>query len=89
MAPLTDNPNAPDNCGETPIYVATINGHTEIVKILASFTDNPNNAGDKYGKTPIHVATSIGHSKIVKFLASFGWFQMLQNNDADAPQTQL
>ena len=34
VAPLTDNPNAPDNNGETPIYWAACYGHTEIVKIL-------------------------------------------------------
>ena len=34
LAPLTDNPNAPDEYGITPIYWAEHNGHSEIVKIL-------------------------------------------------------
>ena len=34
LAPLTENPNAPDKCGMTPIHYATYYGHTEIVKIL-------------------------------------------------------
>ena len=34
MAPLTENPNAPDEYGITPIYWAEHNGHSEIVKIL-------------------------------------------------------
>ena len=55
LAPLTDNPNAPDKYGETPIIMATCLGHTEIVKILASLTDNPN-ASNKYGMTPKEVA---------------------------------
>ena len=42
LAPLTDNPNAPNKYGETPIHKAAKNGHREIVKILALFTDNPN-----------------------------------------------
>ena len=42
LAPLTDNPNAPDNNGQTPIYLAAANGHTDMVKILAPLTDNPN-----------------------------------------------
>ena len=55
MAPLTDNPNAPDRNGMTPIFEAAQNGHTEIVKILAPLTDNPN-ASNKYGMTPISIA---------------------------------
>ena len=42
LAPLTDNPNNPDEDGRTPIYQAARNGHTEIVKILAPFIDNSN-----------------------------------------------
>ena len=42
VAPLTDNPNAPDELGKTPISCAAENGHTEIVKILAPLTKNPN-----------------------------------------------
>ena len=52
LAPLTDNPNAPDKCGNTPIYRSAYYGHTEIVKILAPLTDNPN-APDEDGRTPI------------------------------------
>ena len=48
LAPLTltDNPNGPNNAGYTPIYCAEYHGHTEIVKILASLTDNPNAQGE-------------------------------------------
>ena len=42
LAPLTDNPNAPDIFGDIPIIEAAANGLTEIVKILASLSDNPN-----------------------------------------------
>ena len=55
LAPLTDNPNAPNKYGNTPIHRAAQNGHTEIVRILAPLTDNPN-ARDKDGETPIHKA---------------------------------
>ena len=44
-----------DKYGFTPICLASRNGHTEIVKILASLTDNPN-ASNKYGMTPKEVA---------------------------------
>ena len=68
LAPLTDNPNVPNENGRTPIYWAAYHGHIEIVKILASLTDNPN-APDKDGETPIHWAASNGHKEIVNILA--------------------
>ena len=34
LAPLRDNPNAPEKDGKTPIYWAARNGHTDIVKIF-------------------------------------------------------
>ena len=40
LAPLTDNPNAPNTIDETPIYWAARNRHAEIVKILTPFTNN-------------------------------------------------
>ena len=42
LAPLTDNPNNPDNNGETPIYLAALNGFIEIVKVFAPLKDKPN-----------------------------------------------
>ena len=68
LAPLTVNPNAPSNYGETPILWAASEGHTEIVKILAPLTENPN-APNKYGNTPIYLAALHGHTEIVKILA--------------------
>ena len=65
---LADNPNAPNEDGDTPIYCAAKNGQTEIVKILAPLTDNPN-APDNKGWTPIHEVASSGHTEIVKILA--------------------
>ena len=68
LAPLTDDPNAPNKLGRTPIHWASHNGNIEIIKILAPLTDNPN-APNKDGETPIHHAAYNGHTKIVKFLA--------------------
>ena len=42
LAPLTDNPNASDEDGQTPMYWAAHKGHTKIVKILTPLTNNPN-----------------------------------------------
>ena len=68
LAPLTNNLNAQNEYGQTPIHFAAFIGHTEIVKTLASFTDNPN-APDKDGRTPIYLAAFKGHTEIVKILA--------------------
>ena len=46
LVPLTNNPNAPNHYGSTPIYWAAMLVHTEIVKILAPFVDNPHLCGD-------------------------------------------
>ena len=64
---MTDNPNAPDKDGKTPIHEAAFRGHKEIVKILALLTENPN-APDEHGKTPIYWATLNRHTEIVKIL---------------------
>ena len=68
LAPLTNNINAQNEYGQTPINWAAYFGHTKIVKILASFTDDPN-APDKNGRTPIYQAAINGHIEIVKILA--------------------
>ena len=68
LAPLTDDPNAPNKLGRTPIHWAAHKGNIEIIKILAPLTDNPN-APNKDGETPMHHAAYNGHTEIVKFLA--------------------
>ena len=66
MAPLTDNLNAPNKHGETPIYLAAYRGHTEIVKILAPLRDNPN-APNKHGETPSSVTNNGEIHRILEF----------------------
>ena len=56
FSPLTDNLNAPNKNGITPIYQVAQNGHTEIIKILAPLIDNPN-APENLGTTPYTNAT--------------------------------
>ena len=67
---MTDNPNAPNKDGDTPILEAAFFGHTEIVEILAPLTANPN-APNRTGKTPIGLASCKGHTEIIKLLAPF------------------
>ena len=84
LAPLTDNPNAPDEDGKTPIHWAANRGHTEIVKILAPLTNHPN-APNEDGDTPIHHAASMGHTEIVKILAPLTDNPNAPNNSGETP----
>ena len=61
---MTDNPNAPNKNGTSPIHNAAWNGHTEIVKILAPLTDNPN-APNKNGESPSSFTKNAGIRKIL------------------------
>ena len=49
----------------TPIYRAAFGEHTEIVKILAPLTNNPN-APDKNGRTPIEVTSNADIKRILQ-----------------------
>ena len=50
----------------TPIHKAVWFGHTEIVKILAPLSKNPN-APDKHGRSPINFAAQNGHINAQSF----------------------
>ena len=59
----------PELDGMTPIHIASLMGCLGLVKLIASYTDNPNIAKTN-GLTPLQIAASWGHTKIVEFLAS-------------------
>ena len=84
LAPLTDNPNSPDENGKTPIYLAAWKGISEIVKILAPLTDNPN-APNENGDTPIHIAACNGHTEIIMILAPLTNNPNVQNERGYTP----
>ena len=71
--------------GETLIFWATVEGHTEIVKILAPLTDNPNAPTKYYRETPIHRAALFGYTEIVKILAPLTDNPNAQNYNGDTP----
>ena len=84
LIPLTNNPDAPDEDGETLLYKAAKYGDTQIVKTLAPLTDNPN-APDKNGWTPIHWAVYNGHTEIVKILFPLTGSPNAPNNNGITP----
>ena len=84
LAPLTDNPNAPNEDGITPIHWAAGYGYTDIVKVLASFTASPN-APNPDGATPIHVAAETGQTQIIKILAPLTDNPNAPNEDGKTP----
>ena len=83
LAPLTENPNAPDEIGYTPIHWAAFMGHTEIIKILAPLTDNPNAPG-KNGRTPFDIAKN---EEIRKILESFNPSKRRIKDESPYPQS--
>ena len=62
------NPIQKNRLGRTPIHDAAARGHLEIVKLLASYTSNPNSP-DKEGLTPSEFARSKGFLNIYAYLS--------------------
>ena len=55
--------------GATPLYMASQDGHVEVVKALLTHQQiDVNKARTKYGDTPILIASANGHEQVVKVL---------------------
>jgi ankyrin repeat protein len=59
--------NRPNNNGATPLIIAILNGHLEIVKILLGLGADVN-AKDSNGRTAFYLASETGHTEIVQLL---------------------
>ncbi|KAJ3799079.1 ankyrin repeat-containing domain protein [Lentinula aff. detonsa] len=60
--------NQLDDLGRSPLSLASLNGHIEVVKTLLSLEDLDVNSTDKAGLSPLTHAASSGHLKIVRLL---------------------
>ena len=70
--------------GRTPILCAAKSGHLDIVKFLATFTNNPNFPSNE-GVTPIHTAAFSGHLETVEFLVGLTDTPLAVNNNGTTP----
>ena len=59
--------NLPDKEDCTPLFIASREGHVEVVKELVRAGAGPNKAANN-GYTPLEVARYQGHSRIVQLL---------------------
>ena len=59
--------NITTNNGNTPLHIASQNGHLQVVEVLIASGGLVNEANN-YGNTPLSVAQMNGHTEIVVFL---------------------
>lgn len=84
---LSKNPksiNSKNSLGQTPVALASWEGHKEIVKFLIKRGADLN-LKDQFGGTPLHMAAMGGHIEIVKLLISEGADINSKSNDGITP----
>ncbi|KAK6813229.1 hypothetical protein RU639_011102 [Aspergillus parasiticus] len=78
------HPGISNNSGETPIYVASENGHYEAVLLLLERADVDPNQPTYYHETPLSVAARRGNVPIVRLLLEQGGVEF----NPDCPWSQ-
>ena len=58
--------------GETPLYIASFNGHTECVEMLLGAGADVNKARTDTGETPLYTASQESYTKVVEILLGAG-----------------
>jgi ankyrin repeat protein len=59
--------NLPNNCGQSPLFVASQQGRCNVVKCLLNSSADINLC-DEDGRSPLLVASRSGHREVVKCL---------------------
>ncbi|KAI8903101.1 ankyrin repeat-containing domain protein [Gorgonomyces haynaldii] len=66
--------------GQTPIHMASANGHVEILEYLGTFLlPGDVNVQNEEGNTPLHWAALNGHASCVKKLLELGGSAVIKN----------
>lgn len=78
------------NCeGQTPLHVATIAGHKDIVQLLLNAGADPNAAEAKSGRTALHLAAERGRAGLVELLVSCNDVDLLRRTYAGMTAAHL
>lgn len=64
--------NITNEFGQVPLYVASCNGHSDIVQWLLHYGADPNLASGKDGHTPLYAASWNGHAQVAQQLLDRG-----------------
>jgi ankyrin repeat protein len=78
------NVNATDNGGWTPLFVACLRGHVQVVKELVDHRADLEANNNYKGDTPLHCASQHAHLPVVKALLSRGANIEAKNNSGDS-----
>ena len=60
--------NPEDDLGETPLHLASRNGHFDIVHHILLNIQHNKNPPNRTGQTPLHFAAELGHFKLVEVI---------------------
>ena len=73
-----------DEDGRTPLHLAVLDDHLDIVRFIMERVDDPNPA-DQEGSTPLHYAALCGHLDIVRLFIERGEDPNLANEEGHTP----
>ncbi|KAK6523259.1 hypothetical protein TWF694_006148 [Orbilia ellipsospora] len=59
-----------DTYGQTPLLLASMNGHDVVVSLLLACGAVNRNSEDRYGRTPLSYAVAYGHERVARKLLS-------------------